>query len=148
MDSKREEGLLRQVLNTIEEKESLQMNRRSFLSQILQASVGAAFLPSAVTYARTWKKPVKDYLWRPEEYGSMSLLFISYDDQPPVLKMPIIGSIWVNNQTMNMLVFDGQKWVPPTYDRTLPHSPLIHPGTRQPYPRNWPSHDNRNLPPL
>ena len=32
------------------------MNRRGFLSSILQAGVAAMVLPSALTYARTWKR--------------------------------------------------------------------------------------------
>lgn len=33
------------------------MNRRSFLTSLIKGAVGCAILPSAVTYARTWKKP-------------------------------------------------------------------------------------------
>jgi hypothetical protein len=32
------------------------VNRRGFLSSVLQAGVAAAFLPGAVTYARRWKR--------------------------------------------------------------------------------------------
>lgn len=32
------------------------MNRRSFLSSIIQAGAAAAILPAAVTYARHWKR--------------------------------------------------------------------------------------------
>lgn len=37
------------------------MNRRGFLDSILKAGVGAMILPSAVTYARAWKR--SRYLW-------------------------------------------------------------------------------------
>ncbi len=31
------------------------MNRRSFLTSLIKASVGCSILPAATTYARTWK---------------------------------------------------------------------------------------------
>lgn len=37
------------------------MNRRGFLDSILKAGVGAMILPTAVTYARTWKR--SKYIW-------------------------------------------------------------------------------------
>lgn len=39
------------------------MNRRSFLDRILRAGASAMILPSALTYARTWKKTDSRYLW-------------------------------------------------------------------------------------
>lgn len=45
------------------------MNRRNFLSSILKAGIGAAILPSAVTYARKWIKTETLFIpqWTQEE---------------------------------------------------------------------------------
>lgn len=40
------------------------MNRRSFLSAMIKAAAGAMILPSAVTYARTWKPTASGILFR------------------------------------------------------------------------------------
>ncbi len=39
------------------------MNRRGFLQSIIKAGVGAAILPSAVTYGRKWVKPSNSNLY-------------------------------------------------------------------------------------
>lgn len=42
------------------------MNTRSFLKSMLTLGVGAAILPSAITYSRRWNKPSgSDQLWKP-----------------------------------------------------------------------------------
>jgi hypothetical protein len=42
----------------------IEMNRRSFVSDMLRAGVAAMFLPSALTYRRTWQ-PVESGMWIP-----------------------------------------------------------------------------------
>ena len=54
------------------------MNRRSFLATMLRLGVGAAILPAAVTYARTWKATaggilVADYVPVPLAIGDSVL---------------------------------------------------------------------------
>lgn len=44
------------------------MNRRSFLSSVLQAGVGAAILPAAVTYARAGWKRIPVAAWESKSF--------------------------------------------------------------------------------
>jgi hypothetical protein len=62
------------------------MNRRGFLTSILKAGVAAMVLPSAVTYARQWKKTDNGIVYGPLNWNKDTIieqpyypLMVSYD---------------------------------------------------------------------
>lgn len=66
---------VRKIQSSMEADEG-EMNRRSFLNQILKAAVGATILPPATTYARRWVR-VRDVIV-PETCGFITKVEFSH----------------------------------------------------------------------
>jgi hypothetical protein len=75
------------------------MNRRGFLSSMLQAGAACMALPAAVTYARTWKRSKELFLPEPASVLVGVDLTVQQGD------MRWSESSWI------VQVFDGKKWV-------------------------------------